>query len=321
MAQSPPAGSKASPTSAVSLTRPCPPRTAPRGRAGHRPLHLQGSLRPRPGPALGVGGRCSAGHSISGSDAPQVSSGHQTSCKRTSLDSARQLGDKSGWRSTRSATLAPFRSLVPGIPRRLDPNCASGWAFEPLALWCWCPPKPSFRGLASPAQASGQQRLWPLGCPSTFHPCSVRLRLEGAPGALSRHVPASLPVSGLSGASSERCAPARVQPRGCFPLNPPGKVREASAAKSTSKLREEGETDTARPELSGAAAVERRSPWAQAAGKPPRGIQACGMEQLPPAGARSWSSKAGPTPPKTFSTLFPQALSKSALWPHSSILG
>ncbi|XP_057167546.1 uncharacterized protein LOC130543595 [Ursus arctos] len=247
-------------------------KNGPRGRAGHRPLHLQGSLRPRPGPALGVGGRCSTGHRISGSDAPQVSSGHQTSCKRTSLDSARQLGDKSGWRSTRSATLAPFRSHVPGIPRRLDPNCASGWAFEPLALWCWCPPKPSFRGLASPAQASGQQRPWRLGCPSTFHPCSVRLRLEGAPGALSRHVPGSLPVSGLSEASSERCAPARVQPRGCFPLTPPGKVREASAAKSTSRLREEGETDTARPELSGAAAVERRSPWAQAAGKAPERV-------------------------------------------------
>lgn len=163
--------------------------------------------------------------------------------------------------------MAPRRSHVPGIPRRSDPSRVPGWVVEPLALWCWCPPKPSFRDLASPAQAGGQQRPWPLGCPSTFYPCSLRLRLEGAPGALSWRAPGSLPVSGLSEASSERCAMGRVTPRGCFPLTPPGKVREASAAKCTSRLREVGGTDATRPGLSGAAAVERRSPWAQAARK------------------------------------------------------
>ena len=135
-----------------------------------------------------------------------------------------------------------------------------GWAFKPLALRRWCPPKPSFRRLASPAQAAGQRRPWPRGRRSTFHACSGRLRLEGAPGALSGRAPGSLRVSGRPEASP-RGVHRRFQPRGCSPLTPPGKGRLASAAKCASRLREEGGTDTARPGLSGAAATERRSPW------------------------------------------------------------
>lgn len=49
--QSLPAGSRASPALAAFLTRPWPSRTAPGGRAEHRPLHLPGGPGLRPGPA------------------------------------------------------------------------------------------------------------------------------------------------------------------------------------------------------------------------------------------------------------------------------
>lgn len=190
VAQSPPAGSKASPTSAVSLTRPWPPRTAPRGRAGHRPLHLQGRLTapPWPRPRGGEGTGASAGHRISCSDAPQVSSGHQTSCKRFSLDSARQLGDKSGCHSTLGAPpchlFAPTSPAFPGgltptVPRAGPLNrwpSGAGVLQSHLSGALLDPPRPAGRN------APGLGAVRPHSTPAAYG-SGWRGRQEPSPGA------------------------------------------------------------------------------------------------------------------------------------------
>lgn len=55
--------------------------------------------------------------------------------------------------------------------------------------------------------------------------------------------------------------------------------------------------------------------------RPWRGIQACGMEQLPAAGARSVAFKGKTDAPKDIFHSLPQALSRSVLWPYFTILG
>lgn len=90
---------------------------------------------------------------------------------------------------------------------------------EPLnhCLLVGCPPKPSFRGLAWPANpvsAGWQRHQRPPGCPCKFHHCSAQFGLEGAPGTASPTAPVSLP---------EPSASARARPIRRFPSPHPEK--------------------------------------------------------------------------------------------------
>lgn len=118
-------------------------KNGPRGRAGHRPLHLPGGFWPRPRVWS-----TSAGHRNLSTGAFWVSSGH-----RASLNSVHYWGKGSlGAVSHTGHHPGTFYLHVPGIAWRRSPCQTPDWASEPLAL-CWgYPRKTSFWGLACPAQ-------------------------------------------------------------------------------------------------------------------------------------------------------------------------
>ena len=172
------------------------------------------------------------------------------------------------------ATLAPFRAHVPSITRGLGSHPAARLA-EPLnhCLLVGCPPKPSFRGLAWPANPVSARWQPHQRAPAVL---SSSTPAEHSSGWRGRQEPPLRPPQSVSQCLGSHFRAERQAHR-ALPLTPPGKVREPAAAKRTPRPRDEAGRHTQRaqdPEER--LKLERRSPWAQATWEIQRSIQACG---------------------------------------------
>lgn len=165
---------------------------------------------------------------------------------------------------TLGATLAPFHPHVPGgvapAIRRAGPP--SHW--------------PSGRGipgrhrsgaLPAPAQPVPESSDAP-GLRAVHHVPPLRRTAQAGGGAWSMG-------DKFLGSARLPAVATRAELRGFFPSPSPGKVLKASLSNCIPRPREEGGTGPVRPWFSRVTAFERQSPWAQAAGKAQRGIQAC----------------------------------------------